>query len=423
MPPIDRILPNGIRFLAEPVAATKAAAIGFWFSRGSRDEGPQSHGITHFIEHLLFKGTSDRSARELALFFDRIGGYVNAFTERELVCVYCAVPAIHAVPAVDIVMSMLRDSVFSTVDIEKERSVIVSEILSSLDDAEEMAMDAALAAMYPGHGLSRPTGGTVEEVEKLESTRIRDEYRAYFMNMPPVVTVAGAMDAERLSSILGAYDYSGRTREQDNAAVSIDDLPRFQSGRSYPVSPFAQSQIFLARPLDFERNSAAWFSWSVINAIIGDSVSSRLFQSLREDRGLCYSVYSTFSLNRDSGIWFAYAATPVERTVETVENLFCELDSIRQQGFTDIELADARSHLAGEMILSAEDIENRMKRLGRLHFYDDTLYTIEESATLLESLENDDIQNTVRTFFSSAEESLVVYAGKRHMKECRRKWR
>ncbi len=420
MPPIDRTLANGIRFLAEPIAATKAVAIGFWFSRGSRDEDSASHGITHFIEHMLFKGTATRSARDIARFFDRIGGYVNAFTEHELMCVYCVVPAYHALASAELVLSLLQESVFSDFDIEKERSVIVSELLSSQDDSEEMAMDAALAAMYPGHGLSRPIGGTVKEVETLESDRIRGEYYEQFREFPPVITVAGNIDAEYFESFLATKEYS--EQPQEILKESTDGIPYWQAGHFYPVSPFGQSQIFLSWPLEFERSGANWFAWSAINAIIGDSVSSRLFQTLREEKGLCYSVYSTFAVNRDSALWSAYAATPSERTVETIETLMTELESVRERGFTDGEIADARLHIAGEMLLAAEDIENRMKRLGRQHFYNGILYSVEASIALLESLHDDDIQNRVHTGFSRIQESLVVYTGKKWIKECRKLW-
>lgn len=422
MPPTDRILPNGIRLLAEPIAATKAAAIGFWFSRGSRDEDPSSHGITHFIEHMLFKGTGERSARDIARFFDRIGGYVNAFTERELLCVYCVVPSLHALAAAEVVLSMLRESAFSSSEIEKERSVIVSELLSSLDDSEEMAMDAALAAMYPGHGFSLPIGGSVEEVASLSPDRIRNEYHDRFRSCPPVVTVAGNIDSEAFAQFLAARRFTFAAQGFQQVLSAIPDPPLWQSGRFYPESSFGQSQIFLSWPLQFERNGSEWFAWSVINAIIGDSVSSRLFQTLREDRGLCYSVYSTFAVNRDSALWSAYAATPPERTVETVESLLSEIDSVRQKGFTDVEIADARSHIAGEMLLASEDTENRMKRLGRQFFYNGALISVEDSVALLESLHDDDIQNRVRDGFKPAQESLVVYAGKKWIKECRKLW-
>ena len=415
--------------LAEPIAATKAAAIGFWFSRGSRDENPDTHGITHFIEHMLFKGTATHSARDIALFFDRIGGYVNAFTERELMCVYCVVPSPHASAAAGIILSMLRDSLFTDGDIEKERSVIVSELLASKDDSEEMAMDAALAAMYPGHGLSLPIGGTVEEVEALHADRIRLEYRDRFRQCRPLVTVAGSIDPESFAVFLEGCDLSGtgETRAsaqnsfRDGAAPSVES-PRWQAGRFYPESPFGQSQIFLSWPLDFGRSGANWLSWSVINAVIGDSVSSRLFQTLREDRGLCYSVYSTFAVNRDSALWSAYAATPGERTVETVETLRAELEAVRRYGFTDTEIADARSHLAGEMLLAAEDTEHRMKRLGRQYFYNGQLLSVEDSVSLLESLHADDIQSRACAGFGVDDESLVVYAGKKRIKECRKLW-
>lgn len=418
MPLTDRLLENGIRLIAEPIAATKAVAIGFWFSCGSRDESEGLFGVTHFIEHMLFKGTERHSAFAIARFFDSIGGYVNAFTEREYLCFYCVVPFNRMTESLDILLDMVFHSVIRDEDVEKERSVIVSEVLASLDDAEEMGTDVAVAMLYAGHPLARPIAGSVADVESLSAEAIRAEYRKLIDSVPLLVTVAGNVDpaaiARRLEGV--AYAAGGAPR-----ALSVP--PSWNPGRFFPESRFSQSQVFLSYPLRSLTSSADWFSWAIINAIIGDSVSSRLFQNLRERRGLCYSLYSFYSCNRDSAIWSAYLAVPPERTREAVEALLAELDSVRSRGVLDSEILDAKGHVSGELLLSAEDTENRMKRLARQFFYRGEILTVEESIACVAGLSRDDIAARIGSAFGARDESLIVYAGKKGLKECKKIWR
>ena len=419
MPLTERFLSNGIRLITEPIAATKAAAIGFWFKKGSRDEGAGQFGMTHFLEHMLFKGTHDLSASSLARFFDRIGGYVNAFTEREAVCVFCVVPAMYALDAMGILCRMIWDSVMRDEDIERERSVIESEILSSLDDPEDVGMDVALALMYPDQPVSRVIAGNVKDVNAITGESLRAFYQCGFRVSAPFVSVAGNVDPDALESKLASCTSSLRFVE---SSVS-GDKPVWSAGRHFPVSRFSQSQIFCSYPISFSRSSTDWFAWALINAIIGNTVSSRLFQSLREKKGLCYSVYSFYSFNRDCAIWSAYAATPREKTIEAVDSMLLEIETVRKNGFTEDEFRDARTHVIGELELASEDIENRMKRIARQFFFNGEVFTIDESVGVLEGLSFSTLADLLQKDFIKGNESLIVYADKKITKECGRRWR
>lgn len=419
MPLTERSLPNGISLLIEPIAATKAVAIGFWFRMGSRDERVGEYGITHFIEHLLFKGTSKMSASELARFFDRVGGYVNAFTERELMCLHCVVPSEYALESLSILSDMVWDPKVSDADIERERTVIESEILSSLDDPEEMGMDAAIALMYTGHSIARPIAGTLRDVEDITPESLRAFFSGTLHSCAPIIAVAGAVDADAVESFL----HERTSSLSFEPAASMSAIPQWKAGVHYPVSKFSQSQIYLNYPIAFSTDSSEWFSWRLINAMIGNTVSSRLFQSLRERNGLCYSVYSAFSYGRDSAIWGAYVATPPENTVKAVELLLKEIENIAGNGFLPYEIRDSITHVIGDLSLSAEDTENRMKRLARQYLFGNTVYTLDECIAIVRAIDGNSLSARVKDALRAGEASLVVYADKKMGKECAKKWR
>ena len=419
MPLTERSLPNGISLLIEPIAATKAVAIGFWFRMGSRDEREGERGITHFIEHLLFKGTSRMDASELARFFDRIGGYVNAFTEREIMCLHCVVPSEYALDSLVVISDMVWDQKVSDADIERERSVIESEILSSLDDPEDMGMDEAIASMYPGHPISRPIAGTLRDVESITPESLFAFFSGTLRSTAPIIAVAGAVDADAIESFL-----QGRTgRLSFDTVGPKGGVPLWNSGVYYPVSKFSQSQVYLNYPLKLSRDPGEWFSWRLINAMIGNTVSSRLFQSLRERNGLCYSVYSAYSYGRDSAVWGAYVATPRENAAKTLDLLLKEIEDIVGNGFQPEEILDSKTHVIGDLSLSAEDTENRMKRLARQYLFGNTVYTLDECAAIVRAIDGETLFARVKDSLRADEASLVVYADKKSGKECAKRWR
>ncbi len=416
MPLTERTLPNGITLITEPIAATKAVAIGFWFRMGSRDEREGEWGITHFIEHLLFKGTTKLSASEIARFFDRVGGYVNAFTERETMCLHCVVPADYALQALSVLSDMVWDSAPKDDDIEHERSVIESEILASLDDPEECGTDQATLLMFPGNPLSRSIAGCVEDIRGIRAQSIRSFIALDLRCHAPIITIAGSFVPDEAESFLTVRTDGMAIRPLDRKSPS----PVWNPGLFCPVSRFNQSQIFLSYPVTFSRDTKDWFSWDLINAITGSTVSSRLFQSLREKHGLCYSIFSSVIFGRDFALWGAYLATPPESTARAMDFLVKEIDDLVQYGFTETEIRDARTHVVGELLLSAEDTENRMKRLARQYLFGDTVYTIDECIEIVNDISDTSLFSHVSTAFKKDTASMVIYSDKKRAKECKK---
>jgi predicted Zn-dependent peptidase len=419
MPLTERVLPNGIRLITEPIATTKAVAIGFWFRMGSRDERSGEAGITHFAEHLLFKGTASRSASDISRFFDRAGGYANAFTEREITCLHCLVPAHYAVEALSVLADMAWSSTPTDGDIELERSVIESEILGALDDPEDTGSDVAMSLMYPGHPLARPIAGTLEDVSGIAGKDVRTFLSDRLGSVAPIITVAGDFDADRLESVLRERT----TRSAFNEPVADGAPPLWSPGRHAPISRFGQSQIFLAYPVANASTPEDWYAWSMINALTGGSVSSRLFQSLRENSGLCYSVYSACTIGRDAAFWGAYAATPKETTTKAVRLLISEIEAVAREGFSDREIEDSRTHVIGEILLSAEDTENRMKRIARQFLFGKKVYTVDECVSTIGTIDANTVRALIRDAFVPSAASLVVYSDKKRAKECVKIWR
>ncbi|ULQ60120.1 insulinase family protein [Brucepastera parasyntrophica] len=413
MPLTRKIIKNGVHFISEPIAAAHSAAIGIWFPTGSRDERAGSSGVMHFIEHMLFKGTDTLSSIDIARYFDRIGGYVNAFTEREMICIYCLVPPQNAEDALRILCSMVRRSVFADAEIERERSVIVSEILAQCDDPDESGMEKAFSLMYPDHRISHPITGTVRDIESLASDTIRENYRLFIQNTSPLITAAGNLCTDRLVSIIESEF------ENTDPLLNPDIHPVWKSGVFFEESRFSQSQIYLSYPINESKTDTGWYSWAVINAIIGDMVSSRLFQNLREKRGLCYSVFSFYLFNRDSAFWTAGVSVPPEKTTETLSVLLSEITEIGEKGFSSDEIQEAKSHVSGELLLNADDTENRMKRLARQFFYNGTILSVEDSAEMINNINGSDIETALDSF-DDKKKNLVVYAKQKCLRECKK---
>ena len=419
MPTIDRTLSNGIRLVMEPIAASNSAAIGFWFPIGSRDEPDGYHGVTHFLEHLIFKGTSSHTSREIALFFDRVGGYINAFTERELMCIMCVVPANIVVEATEIIGEMVYSSLLDSVDIETERSVILSEIFAVYDDPDESGMERALELMYQKHAVSLPITGTIDEIRRLKAETIRSWYHKVITTVPPLVTVAGKFDysaiEQKIAALRLSISFENNLIEANNPVMT----PGFQTR----WSPFSQSQLYLSWPVKNLRTSEHWYTWAIINAIAGDTVSSRLFQQLREKDGLCYSVYSFYVFNRDSALWTSCLTTPAEKTTKAIDQLVKELDKIVYNGFTEQEILDAKSHIVGEISLSADDTEYRMKRIARQILFNGSTVDVDKVESIINKIDSQMIQKCVFETFTKAMQSLVVYGPKRAVKGAKKAWK
>lgn len=400
-----QILSNNVTLITEPVAGVKTAAVGFWFRTGSRFEPENMRGISHFVEHMLFKGTSTRSAFDIAASFDRIGGYINAYTDRENLCIHCVVPADYVTDAVKIITDMTSSSLFDSKEVERERSVIKNEIIASLEDSEEVALDAASAAVWPNHPVSVPIAGTVEDVEGLSREDLYSWYTDYIKNGATVVCVAGCFEKECLESVL-------ETLPNRSSAdwSSIHGLaPQWTSGLRFQDAPFNQMQLFMQFPLEPHISEKDYYTWAIVNALVGDTMSSRLFQKLREEGGYSYNVYSFPTYYTDAACWCAYATASKKDTAGVVKTMFGELEKLKQEGFSQEEQDAACEHICGEEIISSEDMEYRVKRLFRNYSFGFSQKSTEEILSLIRSISKKEIEKTIQTLLDFDNASLFVY--------------
>ena len=407
MPILQQILQNKAVLITEPIASSKTVAIGFWFSVGSRYESEGNQGITHFVEHMLFKGTSNRSAFQIACEFDKIGGYINAFTEREQMCVYCVVPCFYATKALSIISEMIYDSTFLSTEVEKERTVIQSEIISSLDDPEEVAMDAVFSSIWKNNPIALNISGSVSDVESITRENLFDWYNRFVKSGPLEITIAGNFNQEEVFNCINEFPI--RENFEQNFPLQI---PTWNSGLDFISADFQQEQFFLLYKLDSKIDLKQNLTLSVLNAIIGDTMSSRLFQSLRENSGFCYNVYSFINLFQDCGFWCFYATSSKENCLNVAKNLIQIVDEFFENEISNEEINYAKQHLCGEEIMAGEDMEQRMKQMARCWFSGFNQNSSEDILKFINEIQLDDLYDILKMIKDNLEKALVIYGPK-----------
>ncbi len=404
-----RLLDNGARIILEPVATTDALSLGLWFLHGSRDEKPGEEGFSHFLEHMLFKGTRTRTAFQIALAVDRVGGYLNAFTEKELTCFHCLLPKEYDELAVDVLVDMVTDSVLDGGEIEREKQVVINEIQSSEDNAEERSHEVYLEYFWNLHPLARRITGDCEQVRRISRDALERFYRDLYVGDNLVVTAAGAMEPQPMFDRLARH--LSRIPSQP---VSVERRPPQRTFRSdYHQDRFQQVHLYLGTEIAQVRRLEEYYQAQVFSTAFGESMSSRLFQRLREKEGLCYSVYSFRNYYSDTGLWTIYANTTPGMTVRLIDSLRAELNRLIAEPLAEAEIADARSQLKGNLILSREDMETRMRRLLRQYQFGGRNLEYEESFQLLDRVTADDVQSVVAGLVRPDAFNLLAYGGRR----------
>ena len=408
-----QILSNNVVLITEPVATVKTAAVGFWFPVGSRYEGKDQRGASHFVEHMIFKGTHSRSAFDIALAFDRIGGYLNAFTDRENLCLHCVVPENHLAKALEVLVDMCSNSRFDEKELERERAVIQSEIISSQDDPEEAALDAASEAAWPNHPISASIAGTVDEVGSLSRDTLVEWYREHIVSGPLVICAAGNVDAHLLQQVAEDLPCRSACSKEWLQVATLNGrqgrAPQWQSGIQFKDAPFRQMQFFLQLPVAEPKSARDYYCWAVANALVGDTMSSRLFQKLREEGGYSYNVYSFMTYYSDAACWCAYASAAKKDSQKVVATLYQELQLLKEEGFSQDELDAACEHICGEEVIAAEDMDYRSKRLFRHHSFGFPQTTTQEIADLIHSLTKDEVTNALHQLLDFDKAALLVY--------------
>jgi predicted Zn-dependent peptidase len=415
-------LPGGAKLLLERVVGTESASIGFWFPFGSRHEKRLERGATHFCEHMMFKGTSARSALDIAREIDRVGGYLNAFTERECVCFHCVVPASSAISSIRVLCDMIARSSFSESDFAKEKGVIISEIASAEDDPEEAAFDAYLDAVWEDHPLARKITGEAAETAFLTRDSLYSFYSEKMVREGLIVSVAGAVDAEEVRRVLEEEFSSGFDRVGNRPWTDFPGgRPDFKPSISHKKADSRQVILHCGVPIDYDPSLDEFNALSVFNCAFGDSMSSRLFQNIREEKGYCYSIYSFFSLAADAGLWTVSGSSTKDSFSDFVGSVLKEIDGIRSRPLSDGEIDNAILHLAGSAIMASEDMEHRMKRLARQYLADGKAYSASEGIQALREVGRDRVREIGDRITGSGAMALLAYGSS--FKDGDRKWK
>ncbi|WP_127793135.1 pitrilysin family protein [Agromyces sp. LHK192] len=396
------LLPSGVRILSERVPGARSATIGFWVAVGSRDEHPAdsghpaTFGSTHFLEHLLFKGTRSRTALDIAVSFDAVGGEHNALTAKEYTCYYAKVQDRDLPMAVEVLADMFTSSVLDPDEFENERGVILEELSMAGDDPADVANERFFTAVLGDHALGRPIGGDPETIRRATRTAVWEHYRANYRPQDLVVTVAGAVDHDQVVEVLGrALTAAGW--DLDLAAAPDARRPAEPALLAPPAPltvvhrPLEQVNLLLGVPglvaTDLRRSTL-----SVLNAIFGSGMSSRLFQQVRERRGLAYAVYSFAPGYSDAGLFGMYAGCAPAKAPTVAALLRSELERVAEHGVTDEEIARASGQLAGASALALEDSDTRMSRLGRAELTLGEFQDLDEALRRIALVSADDVQ-------------------------------
>lgn len=350
---------NGVRIVLENIPTVRSVAIGVWIGTGSRNEDPQTNGISHFLEHMFFKGTKNRSAKEIAESFDSIGGQVNAFTSKEYTCYYAKVLDTHAQFALDVLADMFFNSTFVEEELNKERNVVLEEIKMYDDTPDDIVHDLLSRAIYGDHPLGYPILGTEETLNTFTSATLKDYIHNRYTPENVVISIAGNVSDK---FILEVEKYFG-SYEGGNSAT-LENIPIFQSNRLSRKKETEQAHLCLGfEGLKIGHEDV--YSLIILNNILGGSMSSRLFQEVREQRGLAYSVFSYHSAYQDNGVVTVYGGTGAKQLDVLYETIQETLEKLKQEGITDKELNNSKEQLKGSLMLGLESTNSRMSRNGK----------------------------------------------------------
>ena len=389
------VLPGGLRVITESMPQVRSVAFGIWVGVGSRDETPRLAGTSHFLEHLLFKGTDRRDALEIAAVMDAVGGEMNAFTAKEYTCYYARVLDTDMPLAVDVLTDMVGASLIATADVESERGVILEEIAMHDDQPDDVVHDAFAAAMFGDHPLGRPVIGTVQSITDISRSSVHGYWRRRYRARDMVVAAAGNLDHAAVVRLVrkafGAAGLLDDAAADPSAPRAATRAPAVTGGVVVTRRPTEQAHVVLGTR-GIARRDERRYALAVLNNALGGGMSSRLFQEVREKRGLAYSVYSYHSQYADTGLFGVYAGCAPTKVHEVLALCREQLDLVVGGGITGEELARAKGQLKGSMVLGLEDTSSRMSRLGKGELVYGEVQTVDEIIAEVEAVTVDDVR-------------------------------
>lgn len=387
-------LNNGLKILIEPISSVKSVAMGIWVGTGSRNELHNNNGISHFIEHMLFKGTEKRSAKEIAESFDNIGGNLNAFTSKEYTCYYAKTLDEHIEVGLEILSDMFFNSVFDEKEIEQEKNVVFEEINMTEDTPDDKIHDLAASISFANSSLGYPILGSKEILKKISRNDIMEYMNVKYNISNCIVTLAGNVNEDTIKIIekyFGKYDNKGLKNQISSA--------KFNPGEMIKTKQTEQSHMVISLP-GLSISDKNLYSLVLANNILGGSMSSRLFQEIREKRGLAYSVFSYHSSFKDTGLFNIYAGTKSDKVNETIDVIQNTLLEMKKNGITEQEISKGKEQLKGSLLLSLESTTSRMNRLGKNELLRGTQFSLDETLERINSVSFESVHNVIDSVFS-----------------------
>jgi predicted Zn-dependent peptidase len=399
-----QILPNGLVVITETMSHVRSVSIGAWVRNGSRRESLEENGLAHFIEHMLFKGTERRSAEVIAREMDSVGGMLDAFTSKEQICFNAKVLDEHLPIAFDVIADLILRPNFDSEDVKKEQQVILEEIKMDLDNPEYLLHEIFTRGFWPEHSLGRPILGTPETVKNFTRETLKSRFATWFAPDHLVITAAGNV-----------------THEQVLALVERE-FGHLQAAGQQPahLAPRTSAPIHLEKKRDLEQvhlcigvpsvplGHEDRFGVAVLNNLLGGGMSSRLFQNIREKRGLAYAVFSELTPYSDAGMLTVYAGSAQETVGEVLDLIIAELHDLKVSPVTDEELARSKNHLKGSLMLSLESTSSRMSNLARQELYFRRHYSLDEILVSIEAVSRAQLQSLAQQYFRTEDTAVTV---------------
>lgn len=395
------VLPGGLRVVTEHLPGVRSASVGVWVGVGSRDEGPSVAGAAHFLEHLLFKATPTRSALDIAEAMDAVGGELNAFTAKEQTCYYAHVLDDDLPLAVDMVSDVVLNGLCRASDVDVERQVVLEEIAMRDDDPEDLVGDSFLAALFGDHPIGRPVIGSIESIEGMRAAQLRSFHLRRYRPDRMVVAVAGNVEHDHTVELVHrafenrldlaaapARRREGRFRPHGDPQLHWSHRDSEQAHLVFGVRAFGRHEGDRRWPL------------SVLNTVVGGGLSSRLFQRIREERGLAYSVYSSVDTFADTGAFSVYIGCQPENLGQVAALARGVLEEVAADGISDAECARAKGSLRGGLVLGLEDSASRMNRLGRSELSYGNHRTVSETLARIDAVTTEEVSAVARTLLA-----------------------
>ncbi len=397
-------LTNGIRVITEHMPHVRSVSMGIWIGTGSRRETPEENGISHFIEHMVFKGTKNRSAEEIARSVDSIGGGLDAFTAKEMVSYNTKVLDEHLPLAFDVLADLVRNPLFREEDIEKERGVILEELKMEVDNPEYLLHEIFSSNFWKDHPLGKPILGTRETIKKFHREMLENYYGRIYAPSNILITAAGNLKHDHIVEL---------ARDHFEALPTAPDAPAERTPAPHArlvfrnKSSLEQMHLYMGVPAYALPHEDRYVCY-VLNTVLGGGMSSRLFQNIREKQGLAYAVYSELSMYSDSGCLAIYAGTSLESARKVVDSITQEFRDLKENPVPEEELRRAKDHLKGSFMLGLESTSSRMGNLARQELYFKRFFSLDDMVESIEKVTAEDVQRVAREFFESKNIALAM---------------